>query len=202
MPPNFLMKWSVILKMIWTIIGIIILSGFYRLYEKGKQREKQAKEKEKIRKQIEETQNEIKRQIEIKEENYKNSIIANPNKLENEWNTRIKQLNIDLNKAVRVEFCWKFTNDTYNTNDLMNVYIWDVDGAIAMFRDYRQNGLTWTQSPLEWPIYYFKLKNIEGVYERNTHTLIQYNDGSTNAFALKDCNKVKEVYRKAKMRTI
>lgn len=130
------------------------------------------------------------------------SLNSNVNKLEEDWNTRVKQLGIDLEKAVRVKYYTNYYADSSDTKTYSYFYYWPVAGAMAYFDTiymYDKNGnrRNITSSPLEWNIKYDELKDIRGVYQRGNVCIIQYDDTSLG-FPAEEYEKIKKVYNEAK----
>lgn len=172
--------------MVWTIIGLIVLSCILTLASQGR-------EKQKERERIEKAEAEKKRE-------FVKSVERQPDIIEKQWNRRINELNIDINKAERVKYYTRYYKDK-STYYYLYTYIWDEEGAIASFNDYKGSNLNITLSPMEWKINYYELVKIEGVYKRNDATILQFVDGSCIGFAPEEADKIKAIYKRAKQQT-
>lgn len=129
---------------------------------------------------------------------------SDPDKLQADWNTRVQQLNIDLEKAIYV----KYYNNYYQDKNIKAhhyVYLWAVEGAIAGFSTLQYfddcgRPIPLANSPLEWNIIYMELKDIRGVFLRNDVCIIQFDDGSMG-YPANEYAKIKKVYEDAKAMT-
>jgi len=135
-----------------------------------------------------------------------NDLNDDMDRLQEDWNRRVKQLGIDLDSAVRVKYYCDYDYDKdRNTKSYMYVYMWPVEGAIGSISsihrfDDNGNRVELTRSPLEWEIVYQDLKDIVGVYKRNDVCLIQYDDTSLG-YPVEEYEKIKKVYEDAKAMT-
>ena len=122
-----------------------------------------------------------------------------PNPLQIEWETRVRQLGIDLNKAVYVKYFLFYYED--KSKSYVNSYLWSEEGKIGFFKTiqgFNENGypLQFTMSPLKWNVVYVDVKDITGIRKRNGLCLIQFSDTDL-AFAEKDFEKIKKVFEEA-----
>lgn len=172
--------------MIWTIIGLLILTAIGSLVKMHM-----------LRTAVD-TTNYIKTKHDIKKIN------TDFSRLEKEWHIRVKQLNIPLDKAI----CPKYYTHYYenkNKEAYSYLYLWPEEGAIAGFpslNEFDNNGkrVKFRQSPLQWNIHYMELIDIRGIYRRNDVCLIQFDDTSLG-FPVSEYAKIKAVYERAKAMT-
>ena len=125
-------------------------------------------------------------------------------RLQADWNERVKQLNIDLTKAEYVKYYLNYYNNK-NSRAYRYVYLWPVEGAVAVFSTYliyddNGNQEKVVSSPLTWNISYGELKDIHGVYLRNDVCVLQFDDCSLG-YPAEEYQKVKKVYEDAKAMT-
>ena len=169
---------------IWIIIGLIILVGLGNLAKIG------------FSKQASDTVEYLKEKKELDELN------EDKDKIENDWSIRAKQLGVDLDKAKKVKYLFDYNKNKEIKDYIGFVYVWAVDGAIALFftPEIYNNGIREDigSSPLEWNIKYIEINQVRGVYCRNNVCEVQYNDGSCSGFSLEDYDIIKiheEVYQ-------
>lgn len=173
--------------MIWTIIGALILFVIASMAKKGKgiQREQKRQERERVR----ET-----RQF------YKETQ-KDPDLYKKQWQTRVRELGLDLSKAERVKYYLTYYSDKSKV-DYIHLYVWAEEGAICTFKDYRDYRFADRKrilsSPLEWNVQTIELVHIEGVYKRTGITILQWKDGTQFGYAEEDGDKLKEIVRKAR----
>ncbi len=153
----------------WAIIGFIILAIFFGMASKGKEQQRAIR-----------------------------NLNRNTDRLNEEWNKRISELNIDLRKTVIVKKYFKS-----DMADWFNYHIWATGGAIAMFLSLtKSSGVEFRKSPLEWSVDYLELPTISGVFKRDSACIIQFNtDKESLLFALEDYEKINKVYQEAKEMT-
>ena len=133
-----------------------------------------------------------------------NNLNGDRNRLEEDWNRRVKQLGIDLNSAIRVKYYQEYYENK-NTKSYSYVYLWAAEGAIASMQTihyFDDNGkqVRLVRSPLEWEIIYLELKDIKGVYKRNDVCIIQFSDTSLG-YPVEEYEKIKKIYEDAKAMT-
>ena len=150
--------------MIWTIIGLLILASIGYVIKLG------------MIKTAADTANYVSAKHKV------NKINRDPNNLQQEWETRVKQLNIDLSKAIFPKYYQEYYNNK-STAEYSYLYLWPAEGAIGGFpslKQYDKNGnvVKFASSPLTWNIHYMELKDIRGIYRRNDVCLIQFDDTS------------------------
>lgn len=168
--------------MVWLIIFFLVCFFIYKLVLKGA----------------------IVGAVNVAEKSRINNLNSDVDRLQEEWNRRVKQLGIDLDSAVRVKWYSHYV-ESGNTKSYMYLYLWPVEGAIATLPtihrfDDNGNRLKLTMSPLEYEIIYQELKDIIGVYKRNNLCLIQYSDVSMG-YPVEEYEKIKKVYETAKAMT-
>ena len=169
--------------MIWTIIGLLILCAIGYLIKMS------------MLKTATDTAKYVKTKHQV------NKINSDPEQLQREWDLRVRQLNIDLSKAIFPKYYQEYYKNK-STAEYSYLYLWAEEGAIAGFpslKQYDKNGnvVKFARSPLEWNIHYMELKDIRGVYRRGNVCIIQFDDTSLG-FPVEEYEKIKAVYEEAK----
>lgn len=173
---------------VWVIIGVIILVALGNLFKIG---------------MIKTTADTVEY---VKEQSNIHNLNKDVDKIDTEWKTRAKQLNIDLDKATKVKVLMNYYQDKSDTSSIRYGYMWADDGAIGLFATpdaYDKNGkkLKITSSPLTWNIVYYEISSLRGVFRRNNVCEIQFDDGSCNGFAIEAFDDVKRIYEEAKAKS-
>ena len=108
---------------------------------------------------------------------------------ETAFNMRVRELNLNLDKAIKVLVLPKGDPQWGRY-----VYLWHEDGALAMFFSTETVGdCELTSSPREWDVTYTEKSMIEGLYNRNNYCQINFKDGSNAKFGKLEYEKIKEL---------
>ena len=108
---------------------------------------------------------------------------------ENAFDMRVRQLNLNLDKAIHV-LCLLDSDPSCGRY----IYMWYEDGALANFYSTKTEGnCQLTISPREWNVFYIEKSMIEGLYNRNNYCQLNFKDGGYTRFSKLDYEKIKEL---------
>lgn len=127
-------------------------------------------------------------------------LLNDKNQLQAVWNARVRELNIDLEQAVRMKY-YPFYYEDKESRVWAYYYWWPVEGAIAGFMSPEGDGCSFKSSPSTWNIFYFELRDLDGVYRRDNLCLLCRKKKAPLGFPIEEYEKLKKVYDDAKAMT-